>query len=144
VAQGKLTDHTGHLLDRYRLPRPRLGLAIAGIASAGMDISDGLVQDLGHLCRAPAPGDDRGALCAAVRCRRAAGPDWLAACLTGGDDYELLLAVPPVREAALQQAARAVGIKVTRIGTFAPGAPPSWSMTRMATDQAGADRLSHF
>ncbi len=39
-------------LGRYRLPEPRLGLAIAGIASAGMDVSDGLVQDLGHLCRA--------------------------------------------------------------------------------------------
>ena len=52
VAQGRLADPTGFLLDRYRLPQPRVGLAIAGIASAGMDVSDGLVQDLGHLCRA--------------------------------------------------------------------------------------------
>ena len=52
VARGRLADPTGHLLSRYRLPQPRVGLAIAGIASAGMDISDGLVQDLGHICRA--------------------------------------------------------------------------------------------
>ena len=44
VAQGRLTDDTGYLLDRYRLPRPRVGLAIAGIATASMDVSDGLVQ----------------------------------------------------------------------------------------------------
>ena len=52
AALGRLSDDSGHLLDRYRLPRPRVGLALAGIASAAMDVSDGLVQDLGHLCRA--------------------------------------------------------------------------------------------
>jgi thiamine-monophosphate kinase len=116
VAQGRLADPTGHLLDRYRLPRPRLGLALAGIASASMDVSDGLVQDLGHLCRA-------GNLSATIHAplvplsapARAAGPDWLAACLTGGDDYEVLMAVPPAHEAALRAAA---GIPLTRIGRF--------------------------
>ena len=52
VALGRLADPTGFLLDRYRLPQPRVGLELAGIASAGMDVSDGLVQDLGHICRA--------------------------------------------------------------------------------------------
>src|SRR4051794_38809653 len=52
VALGRLVDPTGYLLGRYRLPRPRIGLAIAGVASAAMDVSDGLVQDLGHICRA--------------------------------------------------------------------------------------------
>src|ERR1700759_3582503 len=52
VAQGRLVDPTGFLLDRYRLPQPRVGLELAGITSAGMDVSDGLVQDLGHICRA--------------------------------------------------------------------------------------------
>ena len=52
VAQGRLADPSGELLGRYLLPQPRLGLATAGVASAGMDVSDGLVQDLGHLCRA--------------------------------------------------------------------------------------------
>src|SRR5258708_29835253 len=39
VATGRLSDPTGFLLDRYRLPQPRMGLAIGGIASAGMDVS---------------------------------------------------------------------------------------------------------
>src|ERR1700677_233651 len=48
VATGRLADPTGFLLDRYRLPRPRVGLAIGGVASAGMDVSRGLVPDPGH------------------------------------------------------------------------------------------------
>lgn len=124
VATGRLTDPTGFLLDRYRLPQPRVGLAICGVASAGMDVSDGLVQDLGHICRASGVGAeieaDRVPLSAAAR---AAGPDWLSTCLTGGDDYELLLAVPPAQEAALQRAAQAAGMAVSRIGAFHPGEP---------------------
>jgi len=124
VARGKLADPTGHLLDRYRLPRPRLGLPIAGIASAAMDVSDGLVQDLGHLCRAAGlAATIEAALVPLSDAARAAGPAWLTTCLTGGDDYELLLAVPPAHEAALRQAAQASGIPVTRIGSFHPGAP---------------------
>lgn len=124
VARGALVDPTGHLLDRYRLPRPRLGLAIAGIASAGMDVSDGLVQDLGHICRAS------GLAAEVVAARvplshpaRQAGPQHLATCLTGGDDYELLLAVPPDQEGALVGAAASAGIAVTRIGDFRAGRP---------------------
>lgn len=124
AALGKLTDASGYLRDRYRLPQPRVGLAICGIASAGMDVSDGLVQDLGHICRA----SGLGATIDAARVplsdpARAAGPAWLETCLTGGDDYELLLAVPPTREAALQAAATAAGMAVTRIGNFHPGPP---------------------
>jgi thiamine-monophosphate kinase len=124
VAQGKLADPTGYLLDRYRLPRPRLGLPIAGIASAGMDISDGLVQDLGHLCRAAGlAAEIEAALVPLSDPAHTAGPEWLPTCLTGGDDYELLLAVPPAREAALQQIAQAAGMPVTRVGGFRPGSP---------------------
>jgi thiamine-monophosphate kinase len=124
VAQGKLADPTGHLLERYRLPRPRIGLLIAGIAAAGMDISDGLVQDLGHLCRAAGlAAEIEAALVPLSSAARAAGPTWLPTCLTGGDDYELLLAVPPAREAALHKAAHAAGMPVTRIGRFHPGQP---------------------
>ena len=123
VAQGKLADPTGHLLDRYRLPRPRLGLPIAGIASAGMDVSDGLVQDLGHLCRAAGlQATVEAPLVPLSDAARAAGPDWLTTCLTGGDDYELLLAVPPARETALHQAAQQARLSLTRIGSFGPGA----------------------
>lgn len=124
VALGKLHDPTGFLLDRYRLPRPRVGLGIGGVASAGMDVSDGLIQDLGHMCRASGLtariDTERVPLSDAAQ---AAGPDWLETRLTGGDDYELLLAVPPANEPALREAARALDIPVTRIGTFHSGPP---------------------
>ncbi len=146
VAQGKLCDPTGHLLDRYRLPRPRLGLAIAGIASAAMDVSDGLVQDLGHLCRA-------GGLAAMVEAAsvplsaaaRRAGPEWLARCLTGGDDYELLLAVPHAKEAALAEASAKAGVAVTLIGAFQAGPPEVMVIgPDGAPLELGAAGWSHF
>jgi thiamine-monophosphate kinase len=125
-ATRRLDDPTGALLDRYRLPRPRLalGLALHGIATAAMDVSDGLVQDLGHICRASALGAEiEAGLVPLSEAARAAGPALLETCLTGGDDYELLLAVPQAHEAALREAARATGIAVTRIGIFREGEP---------------------
>jgi thiamine-monophosphate kinase len=124
VALGKLAAADGYLLDRYRLPQPRVGLALAGIASAAMDVSDGLVQDLGHLCRAAGVAAtidaDQVPLSNAAR---AAGPAWLETCLTGGDDYELLLAVPAHRREALVAEAKRAGVTVSRIGDFRPGPP---------------------
>jgi len=146
VAQGRLADPSGELLGRYRLPQPRLGLAIAGVASAGMDVSDGLVQDLGHLCRAGRLGAEIDAARVPLSApARAAGPDWLATCLTGGDDYELLLAVPPGCEGTLRAAAAAAGVPVTRIGAFHAGEP---RVTVRGPDGApmalGAGGWSHF
>ncbi len=124
VARGRLRDPSGYLLSRYRLPQPRLGLAIAGVASAGMDVSDGLVQDLGHLCRAGGLAAELDAALVPLSPQaRLAGPEWLATCLTGGDDYELLLAVPPDHDDALRQAALVAGMAVTRIGCFRSGPP---------------------
>ena len=63
---------------RYRLPQPRVGLAIGGIASAGMDVSDGLVQDLGHLCRASSFAAEIDATFVPLsEPAHSAGPDWL-------------------------------------------------------------------
>jgi thiamine-monophosphate kinase len=124
VAQGRLTDPTGFLLGRYRLPQPRIGLVLAGIASAAMDVSDGLVQDLGHICRASGLAAELQAVEVPLSdTARAAGPDWLATCLTGGDDYELLLAVPSAHAKALKQQAAHAGIPVTRVGHFHSGPP---------------------
>jgi thiamine-monophosphate kinase len=124
AATGRLADPTFHLRDRYRLPRPRLGLALHGIAHAAMDVSDGLVQDLGHLCRAGGiAAEIEATLVPLSDAARAAGPAHLPRCLTGGDDYELLLAIPPRAEAALRAEAARAGIPVTRIGVFQPGPP---------------------
>ena len=134
VAQGRLTDPSGFLLDRYRLPQPRVGLELAGIASASMDVSDGLVQDLGHICRANelAAEITLGAI-PLSNAARTAGPDWLTTCLTGGDDYELLLAVPPGRSDAIRHAAARAGIPVTRIGHLQDG--PATVMVRQASGE---------
>lgn len=124
AAKGEIADPGGFLLGRYRLPQPRLGLRHSGIASAALDVSDGLVQDLGHLCRAgDVAAELQSALVPLSAAARAAGPQWLPVILTGGDDYEILMAVPPGKESALHQVAAAAGIPVTRIGEFRAGAP---------------------
>lgn len=128
AATGRLADAGGYLAGRYRLPQPRveLGLRLAGIATAAMDVSDGLVQDLGHLCRGAGVAATieaaRVPLSVAAQAAVAGEPGLLARCLAGGDDYELLLAVPQARAAALREAASACGIAVTQIGAFAAGA----------------------
>ena len=121
--QDGLPDPTGHLVARYRRPSPRLGMALAGIAGAAIDVSDGLVQDLGHLCRqSGVSARVEAELVPMSDAARAAGPAFLDRRLTGGDDYELLLAVPPDRVPALLDTAGAAGIDVTRIGVFSDGA----------------------
>jgi thiamine-monophosphate kinase len=129
VLQGRLADDAaGYLAGRYRLPRPRLALgqALAGVARAAMDVSDGLVQDLGHLCRAAGCGAVLRAadipLSPAAQALVASDPGLLALCLTGGDDYELLFAAAPEAEAAVWERAATAGTTVTRIGRFEPGA----------------------
>jgi len=120
--QGQVADAHGWLAGRYRLPQPRLGLALHGVVSACMDVSDGLIQDLGHLCRAAGLGAVvQAGLVPRSAAALAAGEEWLATCLTGGDDYELLMAVPPERAARLMAAASAQGCRVTRIGHFEAG-----------------------
>jgi len=119
AARGKLPDPDGYLVGRYNLPSPRLGLPLWGLATAAMDVSDGLIQDVGHVCRASGVAAlieaDRIPLSAQAR---AAGPAWWEAAITGGDDYELILAIPAGHEAAIQ----AIGVPATRIGRFTAGA----------------------
>lgn len=100
--QGQLTDPSGYLAHRYHMPQPRVGLPLYGLASAAMDISDGLLQDVGHLARennlgATLYAQDIPRSQAALNC----GPQWLETCLTGGDDYEILFSVSPEKEARL-------------------------------------------
>ncbi len=116
-----------HLAERYRLPRPRLALGarLAGLARAAMDVSDGLVQDLGHLARAGGCGAVIEAgqvpLSPSVRAALASDPGLLAKILSGGDDYELLFAAVPADADQLCAAGAASGVAVTRIGRFTEG-----------------------
>ena len=120
--RGEVADLDCWLAGRYWLPQPRVGLVSPALVAACLDVSDGLVQDLGHLCRAAGLGAEiETARVPLSPAARQAGPAWLETCLTGGDDYELLMAVRTRVEGALQAAAAHAGIAVTRIGRFVEG-----------------------
>lgn len=117
AARGEIdmdAEHIAFLADRYRRPQPRLaaGQALIGRASACIDISDGLVQDAGHIAETSHVDIEIDAatvpLSNAARAALAAAPERLADVLTGGDDYELLFTTPePVT--GLVPAATAIG-----------------------------------
>jgi thiamine-monophosphate kinase len=125
AARGRLKS--AFLERRYRLPQPRttLGPFLVGIARATADVSDGLLADAGHIADASrlAVHIERKQvpLSAAARSALEANARLWANVLGGGDDYELLMAVPTRNRAALHTAARVAGIKVTQIGVFARG-----------------------
>jgi thiamine-monophosphate kinase len=128
VAQGELTDlppaHRDFLVQRYRRPEPRLafGARLVDIGHAAIDVSDGLLADLEHICA-----------CSGVGARVTAGnvplspatqealqrrPELLTNVLTGGDDYELLFTASAECEQDLHALASELGMAVTRIGTI--------------------------
>jgi thiamine-monophosphate kinase len=120
--RGEFSDATGFLVNRSLLPSPRINLPLAGIASAAIDVSDGLLQDIFHICKASGlAATIQAALVPASPQAAAFGEQYLESRLTDGDDYELVLSVPPAREAALLTACGSV--PVTKIGTFHAGPP---------------------
>jgi len=116
------------LVERFCFPEPRvaLGRALTGLAHACIDISDGLVVDLGHICEQSGCGAvidlDALPMSAALRSTRSAA-DAEALALSGGDDYELCFTAPSTHVARVVDAAQAAGTSVTAIGelTEAPG-----------------------
>lgn len=117
------------LVERYRLPRPRLALGRAlleaELATAAIDVSDGLVADLEHVCTASGLGAAvavaQAPLSAAVQ--RLAETDGAVQvrALTGGDDYELLFTVPEGREDEVARLAERLNLPLTRIGRMTEG-----------------------
>src|SRR5262249_1776083 len=121
--QGKIAPFFGddELIERYLLPQPRLALArrLIGLATAAMDVSDGLGADLGHICdasdlsaRIEAP---RVPLSKPARHLLDDDPQRLVTILAGGEDYELLFTVPAERSAELAR------LPVTIIGRMEAG-----------------------
>lgn len=105
-------------------PRVALGLALRGIATAAIDVSDGLLGDLAHVLAASGVGASVQAAAVArlMACSGAAldahvpASHQLACVLAGGDDYELVFTAPADRRAAVIAAAHASATAVTRIG----------------------------
>lgn len=118
------------LADSFRRPEPRLALGQAlaeqSIATAAIDVSDGLLADLGHICEASG-------VAAAVEAARVpmsrggravvtADPALLAEALTGGDDYELLFTAPAEARDRIAALARELDLPLTPIGRIEVGA----------------------
>jgi thiamine-monophosphate kinase len=115
------------LIGRYRVPLPRnaLAAAVRDHASAAMDVSDGLAGDLKKLCAASgvsavidAPRIPISEAASAALARDATGIERL---VSGGDDYEILCAVPEARASSFALAAQQAGVALTTIGQVIAG-----------------------
>ena len=134
-------------LDRPQ-PRVELGLALRGLASAAIDVSDGLLADLGHIL-------ERSALAADIEFTRlpraaldACGDAALAqhCLLAGGDDYELAFSAPPARRKNIAALSAQLGLPLTRIGRLHAG-PAGELILRDAAGQpmpVGQRGFDHF
>lgn len=120
-----IPEYRAYVLGRLERPEPRIaeGMALRGIASAAIDVSDGLAQDLGHILERSAVGAclevDRLPLSPALTAsldRDAA----LATALASGDDYELCFTVPPERGLQLDAVAANWDCRCTRVGVIEP------------------------
>jgi thiamine-monophosphate kinase len=140
--------HADALIRRFEYPEPRVqfGLAARGIATAAMDVSDGLVGDLPKLAAASRVSArveiDRLPLSRAMR--EIASPqqarDWA---LAAGDDYELLLALPPERLGQLAGEAARLGLALTTIGEVGPGSGVTWVLNGRSFEP-GVCGYDHF
>jgi len=116
------TKDADFLVDRYRLPQPRvtLGPSLVGLASAALDVSDGLLADLQHVCEVSKLDAvieaARVPLSAPVRAALAIDPESIATALAGGDDYEILFTAASTRLDEVNELAEALGVPITAIG----------------------------
>jgi thiamine-monophosphate kinase len=131
AARGELRSlkpkQRSYLIDRYRVPQPRVALGhhLLGVATASIDISDGLVADLGHICEtskvAAVLEEALVPLSPAAKAAVVGKPALMEQILTGGDDYEILFVAPASSEKVLEHLAAEHKVAVTRIGRIESG-----------------------
>jgi thiamine-monophosphate kinase len=115
------------LVGRYRVPQPRHALApvIRAHARAAMDVSDGLAGDLAKLCAVSGVSAlidlTFVPLSKAASAALAAGAAGMSEIISGGDDYEILCAVPPGAFDEFMREAEEAGVRVSPIGTIVAG-----------------------
>jgi thiamine-monophosphate kinase len=120
-------EHCDYLVGRFRLPEPRteLGPRLCGIASAMIDISDGLLADLGHICETSGAAAivelDLLPLSLAARAIVEGDPGVRGRLAVAGDDYELLFAAPAEAVETIATLSHRLGVPVTRIGRIDVG-----------------------
>lgn len=116
------------LIARFQVPEPRvaLGPALAGIAHAMIDISDGLLADLGHICEtsrvAAIVALDTLPLSAGAQKLAASESGLRAQLATGGDDYELLFTASPADTELIAALSKKLGLPIAKIGRIEAGA----------------------
>ncbi|MBJ6799527.1 thiamine-phosphate kinase [Geomonas propionica] len=143
----------GFLVSRQLDPTPRVeagvALAEAGVVTAMIDVSDGVLQDLGHICEMSGVGArlELARLPLSDAYRAGCGDDLFALALSGGEDYELLFCIPAGKEAEVAALCAKVDLPVSVIGEITAGtgmkltAPDGSSYTppRRGFDHFGAD-----
>lgn len=117
-----------HLLKRLHRPTPRLAagalLAQRNLATAMIDVSDGLIQDLSHICQASGVGANiqQKKLPLSSAFLALAGKIGMRHALSGGDDYELLFCAAPEQRKRIETLGKQAGVPISRIGTCKPAA----------------------
>jgi thiamine-monophosphate kinase len=116
-------DEAFYLIERYRRPEPRLALGrrLAGLAHAAIDVSDGLLADLGHILEESRLGARLESDALPVSSVAHGLPGWLEAALGGGDDYELLFTAPATATSRIEAIGREIDLRVSRIGEITAG-----------------------
>ena len=149
AAYGKATvapEYRAYIQQRLDRPEPRLaeGMALRGVASAAIDVSDGLAQDLGHILERSGVGArlevERLPLSPAliISLGRDAA---IVTALTGGDDYELCFTAPPGRAAQLETVAASWECRCARIGVIT--AEPGLQLVRADGSAFHLERLGY-
>jgi thiamine-monophosphate kinase len=154
VARGERKDLSraarDHLLHRFRVPQPRttLGPLLRGVANAALDVSDGLVADLGHISETSkvrvvieAQSVPRSA---ALHALWGDGPDAIVKALTGGDDYEIAFTASARFERKVMLVSARTGIPVSKIGWVEKGRGVSLRDGAGEPIEIGAGGWSHF
>ena len=120
-------EHRAAVIARFQVPDPRveLGPRLAGIAHAMIDVSDGLLADLGHICEtsrvAAVVELERVPLSPAARLLVAGDPGIRSRLATGGDDYELLFSAPSNSTESIAALSAQLGVPITMIGRIETG-----------------------
>jgi len=113
------------LTGRYRLPEPRLALGqrLVGLASASLDVSDGLIADLGHIAEVSHVriSIDAARVPLSSACAKLWGPDAVQRAVTAGDDYEIAFTAPENARGQILRAGEVTGTEVHEIGRVEAG-----------------------
>lgn len=149
--QGKYLVESGlaELERRLDRPQPRLaaGRSLLDIASAAIDISDGLISDLGHICKNSSVGArlflEQIPISSQIKAYLQQGGNW-ATVIAAGDDYELCITIPPQKEALLEAVQTRLGCDLMRVGEIVPGSGVTCIQADGGTLAAPASGYEHF